>query len=55
MIVLHYYNDHIPVFWCILITYKINIDLIPQSPVLFIVCIDRLMTVLGNQYARVTQ
>ena len=45
MTVLNYYNDHIPVFWGILMIYKINIDLIPQLPALFIVCIERLMTV----------
>ena len=43
----NYYDDHIPVCGCIFIICKINIDLIPQSPALFIVCMERLIPVLS--------
>ena len=59
MTVFNYYSDHIPVLWCILVIYKINVDIIPQSPALLIVCMETLMAVLtccgGNQYARMTR
>ena len=39
MTLLNYYNDHIPVFWCIFIMCKINFDLILITG--FIQCLYR--------------